>query len=66
MRAPEYICLASATSIMTVGAMEYDLRIWLLGTLAMFTGAVITEVLPATPRSNVAETPTDDPRKGTE
>ena len=27
MRAPEYICLASATSIMTVGAMEYDLRI---------------------------------------
>jgi len=49
---------------MTVGAMEYDLRIWLRGTAAMFTGALITEILPTTPRSRVAETPTDDPREG--
>ena len=64
MRAPEYICLASATSIMTVGAMEYDLRIWLLGTAAMFTGAIIAETLPASSRSRVVETPADDPREG--
>jgi hypothetical protein len=48
---------------MTVGAMEYDLRIWLLGSAAMLAGAIITEVLPANPRSRVAETPDDDPRE---
>lgn len=45
MTVPEYICLASGTSIMTVGALEHDLSVWLLGSAAMFTGALIGATL---------------------